>query len=126
MPHFIAECTDNIREHADLPGLFAKVNEALAATGIFPIGGIRSRAHWLDTWQMADGKQDYAFVHMTLKIGAGRSLESREAVGEMLFALIKAHFANLMASRYLALSFELDELHPTLNYKQNNVHALFT
>ncbi|AVL17193.1 TPA: 5-carboxymethyl-2-hydroxymuconate Delta-isomerase [Enterobacter cloacae] len=126
MPHFIAECTDNIREQADLPGLFAKVNEALAATGIFPIGGIRSRAHWLDTWQMADGKQDYAFVHMTLKIGAGRSQESREAVGEMLFALIKAHFANLMAARYLALSFELDELHPTLNYKQNNVHALFT
>ena len=126
MPHFIAECTNNIREQADLPGLFAKVNEALAATGIFPLGGIRSRAHWLDTWQMADGKQDYAFVHMTLKIGAGRSLESREAVGEMLFALIKAHFANLMAARYLALSFELDELHPTLNYKQNNVHALFT
>ena len=126
MPHFIAECTDNIREQADLPGLFAKVNEALAATGIFPIGGIRSRAHWLDTWQMADGKQDYAFVHMTLKISAGRSLESRGAVGEMLFALIKAHFADLMAARYLALSFELDELHPTLNYKQNNVHALFT
>ena len=125
MPHFIAECTDNIREQADLPGLFAKVNEALAATGIFPIGGIRSRAHWLDTWQMADGKHDYAFVPMTLKIGAGRSLESREAVGEMLFGLIKAHFAELMASRYLALSFELDELHPTLNYKQNNVHALF-
>ncbi|AUU83956.1 5-carboxymethyl-2-hydroxymuconate Delta-isomerase [Leclercia adecarboxylata] len=126
MPHFIAECTDNIRDQADLPGLFAKVNEALAATGIFPLGGIRSRAHWLDTWQMADGKQDYAFVHMTLKIGAGRSLESREEVGEMLFALIKAHFADLMAARYLALSFELDELHPTLNYKQNNVHALFT
>ncbi|CAH3532216.1 MULTISPECIES: 5-carboxymethyl-2-hydroxymuconate Delta-isomerase [Enterobacter] len=125
MPHFIAECTDNIREQADLPGLFAKVNEALAATGIFPIGGIRSRAHWLDTWQIADGRHDYAFVHMTLKIGAGRSLESREAVGEMLFALIKAHFAELMADRYLALSFELDELHPTLNYKQNNVHALF-
>jgi 5-carboxymethyl-2-hydroxymuconate delta isomerase (EC 5.3.3.10) len=125
VPHFIAECTDNIREQADLPGLFAKVNEALAATGIFPLGGIRSRAHWLDTWQMADGRHDYAFVHMTLKIGAGRSLESREAVGEMLFELIKAHFAELMANRYLALSFELDELHPTLNYKQNNVHLLF-
>lgn len=125
MPHFIAECTDNIREQADLPGLFAKVNEALAATGIFPLGGIRSRAHWLDTWQMADGKHDYAFVHMTLKIGAGRSLQSREEVGEMLFALIKTHFAELMTARYLALSFELDELHPTLNYKQNNVHALF-
>ena len=125
MPHFIAECTDNIREQADLPGLFAKINEALAATGIFPIGGIRSRAHWLDTWRMAGGKQDYAFVHMTLKIGSGRSLESRQDVGDMLFALIKSHFAALMESRYLALSFAMEELDPTLNYKQNNVHALF-
>jgi len=125
MPHFIVECTENIREQADLPGLFARVNEALAATGIFPLGGIRSRAHWVDTWQMADGKQDYAFVHMTLKIGAGRSLESRQQVGEMLFALIKDHFAGLMAARYLALSFEIEELHPMLNFKQNNVHALF-
>lgn len=124
MPHFIAECTDNIREQADLHGLFAKVNEALAATGIFPIGGIRSRATgWIR--QMADGRQDYAFVHMTLKIGAGRSLESRQDVGDMLFALIKSHFATLMESRYLALSFAMEELDPTLNYKQNNVHALF-
>ena len=92
---------------------------------LFPIGGIRSRAHWLDTWQMADGRQDYAFVHMTLKIGAGRSLESRQDVGDMLFALIKSHFATLMESRYLALSFAMEELDPTLNYKQNNVHALF-
>ncbi|QDK19153.1 5-carboxymethyl-2-hydroxymuconate Delta-isomerase [Leclercia adecarboxylata] len=125
MPHFIVECTENIREQADLPGLFARVNEALAATGIFPLGGIRSRAHWVDTWQMADGRHDYAFVHMTLKIGAGRSLESRQQVSEMLFALIKDHFAGLMAARYLALSFEIEELHPTLNFKQNNVHALF-
>ncbi len=73
---------------------------------------------------MADGKHDYAFVHMTLKIGAGRSRRAAE-VGEMLFGLIKAHFADLMENRYLALSFEIAELHPTLNYKQNNVHALF-
>lgn len=125
MPHFIVECTENIREEARLPELFASVNTALAATGIFPLGGIRSRAHWIDTWQMADGKHDYAFVHMTLKIGSGRSLESRQEVGEMLFDLIKTHFASLMESRYLALSFEIAELHPTLNFKQNNVHALF-
>ena len=73
---------------------------------------------------MADGKHDYAFVHMTLKIGAGRSGEPGSC-GEMLFALIKTHFAALMAERYLALSFAMEELDPTLNYKQNNVHALF-
>ena len=30
-----------------------------------------------------------------------------------------------MESRYLALSFAMEELDPTLLYKQNNVHALF-
>ncbi|MBN4865720.1 MULTISPECIES: 5-carboxymethyl-2-hydroxymuconate Delta-isomerase [Providencia] len=125
MPHFYAECTENIREEAKLPELFAKVNEALAGTGIFPLGGIRSRAIWLDTWQMADGKHDYAFVHMTLKIGAGRSLDDRQKTGEMLFDLIKAHFADLTAKRLLALSFTMEELDPILNYKQNNVHTLF-
>lgn len=49
MPHFIVECTENIRQEARLPELFASVNTALAATGIFPLGGIRSRAHWIDT-----------------------------------------------------------------------------
>lgn len=125
MPHFYAECTDNIREQAELPALFAQINRCLAESGIFPLGGIRSRAIWLDTWQMADGKQDYAFVHMTLKIGSGRSLESRQQVGEMLFSLIQKHFASLMAQRYLALSFAMEELDPQLNFKQNNVHALF-
>lgn len=125
MPHFIVECSDNIREEADLPGLFAKVNPTLAATGIFPLAGIRSRVHWVDTWQMADGQRDYAFVHMTLKIGAGRSLESRQQAalhqgGEVRFNQFKQHF-----TRLLALSFEIEELHPTLNFKQNNVHALF-
>jgi len=126
MPHFYAECTENIRQESELPALFAKVNQALAASGIFPLAGVRSRAIWLDTWQMADGKHDYAFVHMTLKIGHGRSLQTRQHVAETLFALIKAHFATLMARRYLALSFTLEELDPVLNYKQNNVHALFS
>ncbi|EKT53482.1 5-carboxymethyl-2-hydroxymuconate Delta-isomerase [Providencia sneebia] len=125
MPHFIAECTENIREEAKLPELFSKVNQALANTGIFPLGGIRSRAIWLDTWQMADGKQDYAFVHMTLKIGSGRSLEERQKTGELLFALIKEHFSALMEQRYFAISFTMEELDPILNYKQNNIHALF-
>lgn len=125
MPHFITECTENIRAEADLPGLFKRVNDLLAESGLFPLGGIRSRAHWVDTWQMADGAHDYAFVHMTLKIGHGRSQEQLMPVMERLFACIREHFADLMARRYLALSLAVEELHPQLNFKQNNVHALF-
>ena len=74
---------------------------------------------------MADGRHDYAFVHMTLKIGAGRSLACQQQVGEQLFALIQQHFAPLMAQRYLALSLVIEVLPAELSYKQNNVHALF-
>ncbi|HBP2332986.1 TPA: 5-carboxymethyl-2-hydroxymuconate isomerase, partial [Pseudomonas aeruginosa] len=80
MPHFIAEYTDNIEAEADLPGLFEKVHACLGASGVFPLGGIRSRGVRLDTWRMADGRHDYAFVHMTLKVGAGRDLETRRQV----------------------------------------------
>lgn len=122
MPHFIAECTQNIKEEADLQGLFAKINQTLADTGIFPLGGIRSRAIFLDTYQMADGKNDYAFVHMTLKIGTGRTEEQKQMAGEKLFAVITEHFKELSDKRLLALSFVMEEL-PTINFKKNNVHA---
>ena len=46
---------------------------------------------------MADGRHDYAFVHMTLKVGAGRDLETRRQVAEALFEVITAHFAELQA-----------------------------
>lgn len=124
MPHFYAECTDNIRDEARLQELFAKVHHYLAGTGVFPVGGIRSRALWLDTWRMADGAADDAFVHMTLKLGQGRSPESRKQVGEALFALIQTHFAALMAQRYLALSLEVIEL-SELSFRQNNIHSRF-
>ncbi|GLH49787.1 MULTISPECIES: 5-carboxymethyl-2-hydroxymuconate Delta-isomerase [Pseudomonas] len=123
MPHFIAEYTDNLEPQADLPGLFEKVHRVLGDSGVFPLGGIRSRGVRLDTWRMADGKHDYAFVHMTLKVGHGRDLATREAVAQAVFAVITEHFAELQAQRLLALSFEMIELHPQLNFKQNNVHA---
>src|SRR3990167_2998172 len=93
MPHFIAEYTDNLEQQADLPGLFEKVHRVLGDSGVFPLGGIRSRGVRLDTWRMADGKHDYAFVHMTLKVGHGRDLTTREAVAQAVFAVIIAHFA---------------------------------
>ncbi|MCY1357996.1 5-carboxymethyl-2-hydroxymuconate Delta-isomerase [compost metagenome] len=124
MPHFIVEYTHNIEAEADLPGLFEKVHACLGESGVFPLGGIRSRAMRLDTWRMADGRHDYAFVHMSLKVGAGRDLETRRKVAEELFEVITAHFAELQGRRLLALSFEMTELHAELNFKQNNVHAL--
>lgn len=125
MAHFIVEYTHNIAADADIPGLLRKANEALIAQEVYPIGGIRSRAIELTDWRMADGAEDYAFVHGTLKIGAGRSGEVRQRTADALFEVMKTHFAGLYARRYLALSLEIYEFDEAGTWKHNNVHARF-
>ena len=126
MPHIVVEYTANIRDDARIPALLRTINATLIAQdGVFPIGGIRSRAVKLDCYRMADGAEDYAFVHATLKIGAGRDEATKARVGDALFAAIKQHFAALYEKRYLALSLEIAEFSEAGTWKHNNVHARF-
>ena len=125
MAHFIVEYTRNLAAEADIPALLHKANEALIAQQVYPIGGVRSRAIELTDWCMADGAADYAFVHGTLKMGAGRSREVRQRTGDALFEVMKTHFADLYARRYLALSLEIYEFDEAGTWKHNNVHARF-
>ncbi|WP_347455200.1 5-carboxymethyl-2-hydroxymuconate Delta-isomerase [Acinetobacter thermotolerans] len=122
MPHFIAEYSANIQEDIDFQDFFGKVNTFLGGTGVFPLGGIRSRAIRMDDYVIADAKHDYAFIHMTLKVGSGRDLETRQRVAQELFALIDGYFKPLKDKRLLAISFEMTELDPVLNFKSNNIH----
>jgi 5-carboxymethyl-2-hydroxymuconate isomerase len=43
-------------------------------------------------------------------MGAGRTPEEKQKVGDELFAMLKEHFAELFARRGLALSMEIVEL----------------
>ncbi|WDD91779.1 5-carboxymethyl-2-hydroxymuconate Delta-isomerase [Burkholderia sp. FERM BP-3421] len=126
MPHIVVEYTDNIRDDARIPALLKTINDTLIAQGgAFPIGGIRSRALELHDYRVADGSEDDAFVHVTLKIGAGRDEAVKQAACDALFDAIKAHFAELYARRYLALSMELIEFSEAGTYKHNNIHARY-
>lgn len=126
MPHFFLEYTDNIKAEARIPELLAKVNAILMAQdGVFPTGGIRSRAIELRDYSIADGAADYAFVHATLKIGSGRTEAQKKRACDELFAMMQEHFAPLFAKRYLALSMEFGEFSEGGTYKHNNLHARF-
>jgi len=130
MPHLTFEYTANLAAGGDLQGLCDRAAAVLVAqqadgTPVYPIGGVRVRAVKLDTWTMADGQADYAFVHGSLKIGSGRSDAVKQATGDALFEVMKAHFAQLHAQRYLALSLEIGEFSEAGTWKHNNVHARF-
>lgn len=128
MPHLTFEYTANLVGETDMQALVdhaARVLVELDDNGqrVYPIGGVRVRALRLDTWCMADGQADYAFVHGSLKLGAGRSDAVRQRTGDALFALMKSHFATLYERRLLALSLALAEFSESGTWKHNNVHA---
>ncbi|HLR69622.1 5-carboxymethyl-2-hydroxymuconate Delta-isomerase [Virgibacillus alimentarius] len=125
MPHFYIEYTDNIKQEANIPELLKKMNQSLLShRDIIPIGGLRSRAIELTDYLVADGAEDDAFVHATLKLGKGRSEEDKKKVCDALFHAMKEHFAETYEKRSLALSMELYEFQaPT--YKLNNIHTRY-
>ena len=122
MAHFVLEYSDNISaDILNLQTLFAQLHQAAMATGIFPLKGIRSRAYACHDYRMANGNPEHIFVHLTVLLGAGRSLEERELAAKSFFKVLEAHFASCFESRGVAMSFEMKELEPVLKYNKNNL-----
>jgi len=86
-----------------------------------PLGGLRTRAARREHYRIADRHPDNAFVHLTLKLGHGRSLETRKAFGEVIFAALCDFLEPVSSSSPLAISFEIQEIHAELTWKKNNL-----
>jgi 5-carboxymethyl-2-hydroxymuconate isomerase len=122
MPHFIIEYSSNLDDEIKMQRLMSALQDTALETGVFPLGGIRFRAVRCDTYLIADGDPENAFVHMTLKLGHGRDEATRKEVAEKLFESLKKYFEPVFARRPLGLSFELVELEKELSFKENNIH----
>ncbi len=74
MAHFIPEYSANLpKQKLALKDLFKKLHEVAAATGIYPLPGLRSRAHCAEDFWVADGNPEFAFIHLNFRIGPGRT-----------------------------------------------------
>ena len=122
MAHFILEYSDNVDAGLlAIPQLLASLHDCAVATGLFPLKGIRSRAHPCSDFRVADGNPRHMFAHLTFLVGTGRSLEEREAAAKALFAVYTEHFEQCFQQRGVALSFEMRELEPVTKYNKNNI-----
>lgn len=111
MTHLVIEYTHNIKSEADIPALLRNANKLIASVSEdMPLGGIRSRACELQNYDIADGMDDYAFVHAILRVDARVPEAVKRNTCDELFKLFKQHFAALHAKRYLALSLELVDM----------------
>ena len=121
MPHQIIEYSANLESRLDIQSLVDGMHEAAMGIDGLPLGGLRTRAARRDIYQVADQQPDNAFVHMILKLGHGRPEEKRQAFGEALFATLCELLEPVSSTSPLAISFEVQEIHPTLTWKKNNL-----
>ncbi|WP_339671025.1 5-carboxymethyl-2-hydroxymuconate Delta-isomerase [Dasania marina] len=122
MPHFILEHSTNIDDELlALDQLFEKLHNAALATKLYPLAGIRSRAHRCDNFRVANGNPNYAFLHLQVKIGAGRSDEEKQSSAQAFFKVLSEHLAPIQQQQGLGISFELNELPEVLKYNLNNL-----
>lgn len=120
MPHCRVEYSANLAS-ADIPGLLRTIAAKYASEpDVFPVVGIRVRAIAALDYVIADGADDYGFVHLTCMITPGRSEEyKRRFFGEM-FDLAKAHFATRLERQGLGISLDVEES-AVVSFKFQNI-----
>ena len=121
MPHLTIEHSANLQDRVDLPALATRLHEAALATGIFPEKGLRTRLVSRVDYRIADGHTDNAFIHLVLRVGFGRDLETRKRAGDAIFQALCDGVADDQARNPLALSCEIQEIDPELSWKKNNL-----
>ena len=122
MPHLVIEYSANVEDRIALGDLLDKLHACALTTGVFPLGGLRVRAYRADAYRIADKAPDNGFVHVTALIGHGRPLDVQQRAGQELLAAVSEHLEPLFAQRPLAISLNVQEMHPVLNFKKNNLH----
>lgn len=122
VPHAWIEYSANIQQEPEVQALKQTLRDAIVEAGIFPLAGVRIRAAAIDDYLVADDDPENAFVHVALRVGAGRDEATRKKAADGIFARITAALARLSAAGPLAIAFEVQEMDKLLNYKANNLH----
>jgi 5-carboxymethyl-2-hydroxymuconate isomerase len=85
---------------------------------------VRTRAEPRKYYRIANGDPRAGYIHLMVRIGSGRDIETRRNAGERIFAALCDFTDEIYRSRPLALSFELHEIPPEMAWRKNNLHDL--
>lgn len=132
MPHLVILYTPNIEPETDMSALCRTLADTMLeqrdedGKQVYPTGGTRVLAYPAAHYAVADGKADYAFVYLNLRMAAGRSATVKKHVGDALLDQVKRHFAPIFDKRHIGITLNIDES-PGQVYdgKHSNLHPLF-
>ena len=132
MPHLVILYTPNIEAETDMSALCRTLADTMlkqhdeAGKPVFPVGGTRVLAYPAAHYAVADGKADYAFVYLNIRMASGRSEAVKKKAGDDLLADVRTHFEPIFDKRHIGITLQIDES-PGQVYdgKHSNLHPLF-
>jgi 5-carboxymethyl-2-hydroxymuconate isomerase len=132
MPHCVILYTPNLERKTDVTRLCRTLADEMLTIldeqgkQVFPTGGTRVLAYPAAHYAVADGKGDYAFMYLNVRMGAGRSDAVKKAAGDRLLAKVKEHFAPIFEQELVGITLQIDES-PGQVYdgKHSTLHPLF-
>ena len=122
MPHLTLEYTDNLS--VDVQPLLARLHAEIVATGAINLKGIKSRAIRHTEYRIADGNPDYAFVHVSLLIREGRSIEIQKEAAQRVMVVLKDTFGHRFDKGYLSLSVDIKEMREGIALTDHNIPSV--
>lgn len=132
MPHLVILYTPNLEAEADMTALCRKLADIMLAVRdedgkqVFPTGGTRVLAYPAAHYAVADGKADYGFIYLNLRMAGGRSDATKKRAGDALLAGARDHFGTHFERQAIGLTLQIDES-PGQVYdgKHSSLHPLF-
>ncbi|MFC5496478.1 5-carboxymethyl-2-hydroxymuconate Delta-isomerase [Caenimonas terrae] len=132
MPHLVILYTPNIEPKTDVSALCRRLADEMleirdeAGKQVFPTGGTRVLAYPAAHYAVADGKGDYGFMYLNVRMATGRSDAVKKEAGDRLLAVVKQHFAPIFDREPIGITLQIDES-PGQVYdgKHSSLHPLF-
>ncbi len=131
MPHLVILYTPNLEADVDLSALCRTLADTMLAErdesggAVFPPGGVRVLALPATHFAVADGRRDYAFVYLNLRMGRGRAVEVQRQAGQHLLDSALRHLASVIERRYVGVTLQVDEGHEVFDARRSSIHPLF-
>jgi len=118
MPHTIIEHSFSIAK-PQIDYLLLAVNQNIAKNeGNFDISQCKARAICYSNFVVADGTKPQDFMHITVRIMAGRSLEIRKNLAENLLKIVTDFLKeNNLSTNPIALSVDIAEMEKEIYQK---------
>jgi len=109
MPHLTLEYSNNVLEN-DFSSLFLQIHELLSTQLPTQLKSCKSRVIGSEDYVIGDGNKTNAFVHLSILVLKGRSVQLKSAIATTLMGKLKEHFSGSANQLDLQISIAINDL----------------